>query len=94
MEVKETAKIPEWIFGHLICQLSEEISDSEINDLGKIEMKQILAKEKLAKSMEMQNVPSTNSFNATPRYGVAPPNKPYPSPSQPYPSSIQFPTFS
>ena len=49
-------------------------------------MKQILAKEKLAKSMEMQNVPSTNSFSATPRYGVAPPNKPYP-------SSIQFPTF-
>ena len=57
-------------------------------------MKQILEKKKLAKSMEMQNVPSTYSFSATPKYGVAPPNKPYPSPSQPYPSSIQFPTFS
>ena len=57
-------------------------------------MKQILEKKKLAKSMEMQNVPSTYSFSVTPKYGVAPPNKPYPSPSQPYPSSVQFPTFS
>ena len=88
MQVKETAKIPKWIFGYLICQLLQQISDSEINDLGKIEMKQILVKEKLSESMRMQNVPSTNSFNNTPRYGVAPPNTHYPSPSQRYPSSI------
>ena len=48
MKVKETAKIPKWIFGHLIYRLLQQISDSEINDLGKIEVKQILAKEKLS----------------------------------------------
>ena len=36
MEVKETAKSPEQIFGDLICQLLGEILDCEIRDLAKI----------------------------------------------------------
>ena len=87
MEVKETAKSPERIFGDLICQLLGEIPDGEIKDLAKIEVQQILVKAKhQVKSREMQNAPYTNSFNVTPTCGLVPP-------SQPYPSSIQSPTF-
>ena len=85
MYVKETAKIPERIFGYLICQLLGQIPDGEIKDLAKIEVQQILVKAKhQAKSGEMQNAPYTNSFNVTPTYGLVPP-------SQPYTSSIQSP---
>ena len=86
-EIKETAKIPEGIFGYLICQLLGQIPDGEIKDLARIEVEQILVKAKhQAKSGEMQNAPYTNSFNVTPTYGLVPP-------SQPYPSSIQSPTI-
>ena len=87
MEVRETAKSPEQIFGDLICQLLGEIPDGEIKDLAKLEAQQILVKAKhQAKSRETQNAPYTNSFNVTATYGLVPP-------SQPYPSSIQSPTF-
>ena len=52
MEVKETAKSPEQIFGDLIYQLLGEFSDGEIKDLAEIEMQQILVKAKLAKFKE------------------------------------------
>ena len=52
MEVKETAKSPERIFGDLIYQLLGEFSDGEIKDLAKIEVQQILVKAKLAKFRE------------------------------------------
>ena len=61
MEVKETAKSPERIFGDLICQLLGEIPDGEIKDLAKTEVQQILVKAKhQAKSRKMQNAPYTN----------------------------------
>ena len=83
MEVKETAKSPERIFGDLICQLLGEIPDGEIKDLAEIEVQQILVKAKhQAKSREMQNAPYTNSFDVTPTYGLVPPSLPYPSPIQ------------
>ena len=87
MEVKETARSSERIFGDLIWQLLGEIPDGKIKDLAKIEVQQILVKAKhQAKSREMQNAPYTNSCNVTPTYGLVPP-------TQPYPSSIQSPTF-
>ena len=87
MEVKETAKIPERIFGDLICQLLGKIPNGEIKDLAKIEVQQILIKAKhQAKSREMQNTTYTNSFNVTPRYGLVPS-------IQTYTLSIQSPTF-
>ena len=67
IEVKETEKSSERIFGDLIYQLLGEISDGEIRDLTKIEVQQILVKAKhQAKSREMQNAPYTNSFNVAP----------------------------
>ena len=58
MEVTETAKSSERIFGDLIWQLLGEIPDSKINDLPKIEVQQILVKTKhQAKSRGMQNAP-------------------------------------
>ena len=67
MEVKETAKRPEQIFGDLICQLLEGIPGGETKDLAKIEVQQ-------AKSREIQNALYTNSFNATPTYGLVSPS--------------------
>ena len=82
MEVKETAKSAEQIFGGLFCQLLGGVPDDEIT-----KVQQILVKAKYqAKSREMQNAPYTSSFNVTPTYGLVPP-------SQPYLSSIQSPTF-
>ena len=82
MEVKETAKSAEQIFGDLFCQLLRGVPDDEITNV-----QQILLKAKYqAKSREMQNAPYTSSFNVTPTYGLVPP-------SQPYLSSIQSPTF-
>ena len=82
MEVKETAKSLERIFGDLICQLLGEFPDGEIRG-AKTEVQQILVKAKhQAKSREMHNVPYTNLVNVTPIYNLVPPN-------QPYPSSIQ-----
>ena len=62
MEVKETAKSPEYIFGDLICQSLREILDGEIKHLTIEEVQQILVKAKhQAESREMQNTPYTNS---------------------------------
>ena len=58
VEVTETAKSSERIFGDLIWQLLGEIPDGKINDLDKIEVQQILVKTKhQAKSRGMQNAP-------------------------------------
>ena len=58
MEVTETAKSSERIYGDLIWQLLGEIPDGKINDLDKIEVQQILVKTKhQVKSRGMQNVP-------------------------------------
>ena len=77
MEVKETAKSPERIFGDLIFQLLGEIPDGEIKDLAKIELQQILVKAKNeAKFREMQNAPYTTSFNVTSTYGLVAPSQP------------------
>ena len=45
MEVEETAKSPERIFGDLICHILGVIPDNEIKDLAKIEVQQMLEKE-------------------------------------------------
>ena len=87
LEIKETAKSSEQIFGDLICQLLGEIPDGKIKDLASIEVQQILVKAKdQTKSRKMQNALYTNSFNVTPTYALVPP-------SRSYPSSIQSPTF-
>ena len=78
MEVKETAKSPERIFGDLICQLLGEVPDSEIKDLAKRELQQILVRAKhQAKSRETQNAPHTNSFNITTTFDLVPPRSSY-----------------
>ena len=67
IEVKETAKSSERIFGDLISQLLRETPDGEIKNLAKREVQQVLVKAKhQPKFREMQNPPYINSFNVTP----------------------------
>ena len=59
MEVKETAKSAEQIFGDLFCQLLGGVPDDEIT-----KVQQILVKAKYqAKSREMQNAPYAHSMS-------------------------------